>query len=260
MSVFAPLFSGSSGNATFIGGDGGGILIDAGVSAKALTAALDNCGGADRVAAVFITHEHIDHIKGLRVFASRRRIPVFASAETAAALMQDDKAAQSVDIIPFDMSVDIADMHIERFATSHDCVGSSGYTVTLPNGKRVAVCTDLGVVTDEVRSVLCGCDLVMLESNHDVRMLQNGAYPYSLKQRILSDKGHLSNSCCADTLCELIHSGTTRFVLAHLSRDNNRPILAHHAAVEALSLAGAAEHVDYILSVNSPCGNNIEVL
>lgn len=261
MSLFSPLFSGSSGNATFIGSGRGGILVDAGVSAKRLCCAMQQIGcEPQNIHGIFITHEHIDHIAGLRVFAAKHNIPVFASADTAAALLNDEKIAQSVDITPFERTVDVADMHITRFGTMHDCVGSSGYTITLPSGNKVAVCTDLGVITDEVMQSLSGCNLVMLESNHDLRMLQNGSYPYPLKQRILSDHGHLSNACCADALTKLLQSGTTRFMLAHLSRDNNRPHIAREAAVNALSLCGAVDNVDYILGVAAPSDNGIEVI
>jgi phosphoribosyl 1,2-cyclic phosphodiesterase len=261
MSLFSPLFSGSSGNATFIGSAHGGILVDAGVSAKRLCDSLQQLGcQPQNIHGIFITHEHVDHIAGLRVFAAKHKIPVFASAETTAALLNDEKTANSVDITPFTHSVDIADMQVIRFGTMHDCAGSSGYVITLPDGKRVAVCTDLGVITDEVMQHLSSCNLVMLESNHDLRMLQNGSYPYPLKQRILSDHGHLSNNCCADALANLLDSGTTRFMLAHLSRDNNRPHIAREAAVNALALRGAEQNVDYILGVAAPCGNGIEVL
>lgn len=258
MSRFCALFSGSSGNCTYIGGSEGGILIDAGVSAKGIVSALaereiDIAG----IRAVFVTHEHSDHIKGLRVLASRRGIPVYASAGTLAALPGcEEVETRSMDGAP----VHLAGMEISRFATDHDCEGSSGYVVTTPDGRRMAVCTDLGHVSDGVRAAIQGCDLVLLESNHDVMMLQNGGYPYYLKRRILSENGHLSNVCCAAELPELVKSGATRLVLGHLSRENNYPELALACARAALMGGGMRENIDYILCAASPAGGKMLVL
>ena len=116
----------------------------------------------------------------------------------------------------------------------------------------MAIATDLGIMTDTVLENLKGSDLVMLESNHDVNMLQCGGYPYILKRRILGAKGHLSNDTCAETLVKLIESGTTRFFLGHLSRENNIPQLAYQTSVSALSMAGAKEGEDYYIRVAKP--------
>jgi len=250
MSVFCPLFSGSSGNCEYIGFGGKGILIDAGVSAKRLTAALEsNNIEPSAILGIFITHEHSDHIAGLRVFASKHKIPVFCSEGTLAALSSDQKLISSVEINAFSDRVTTGGFVIERFATSHDCVGSSGYKVTAPDGRIASVCTDLGCITEDVKSALIGSHLVMLESNHDVSMLRNGPYPFSLKQRIASDCGHLSNSCCADFLPELIESGTTQIVLGHLSKENNRPKIAFDCATSFLKLKDYLPDRDYYLHV-----------
>ncbi len=254
MAILCPLFSGSSGNCEYIGYGDSGILIDAGISAKRLTAALeDNNIYPESIKAILITHEHSDHICGLRVFASKHHIPVFCSKKTKSALENDEKT-KSLGIIGFDCELNIDGYKITRFNTSHDCEGSSGFRIKTPDGKLIAISTDLGFISDEVKINLIGCDAVLLESNHDPSMLRNGPYPVSLKARIASDFGHLSNNCCAEFLPELIKSGTTRIILGHLSKENNRPQLAYQSAVNCLNLYGFTVDVDYSLYVASPDG------
>ncbi len=250
MSVFCPLFSGSSGNCEYIGHNGKGILIDAGVSAKRISQALAAKGiDISGILAIFVTHEHTDHVSGLRVFAAKHKIPVYASLQTVAALSADEKLADTVSLIPFFDAIKIGDFTVERFDTSHDCEGSSGYKVFTPDGRVASVCTDLGCITPSVKDALLGSHLVMLESNHDVSMLRNGPYPLSLKQRIASDRGHLSNNCCADFLPELIDSGTIRIVLGHLSKENNRPKIAEECAISFLKLKDYLPDRDYYLHI-----------
>jgi phosphoribosyl 1,2-cyclic phosphodiesterase len=129
---------------------------------------------------------------------------------------------------------------------------SCGYTFEIANGRKIAIATDLGIMTDEVYNALKGSDLVMLESNHDVNMLQCGPYPYMLKRRVLGIKGHLSNDACAETLAKLVKEGTTRFYLGHLSRENNFPQLAYQTSVSALCECGAIENEDYLIRVAKP--------
>lgn len=262
MARFCPLFSGSSGNCTYIGASGGGILVDAGVSAKGITAALEQLevSPAD-LQAIFVTHEHSDHVRGLKVFAGKNHIPIYASGLTIEALeaggLYDSRTeARVINGAP----VELPHMRVTRFSTSHDCPGSSGYVVETEDGRKMAVCTDLGYVSDEVRAAITGCDLVLLESNHDVMMLQNGPYPYYLKRRILSDNGHLSNTGCAAELGGLIQAGATRLVLGHISRENNYPALALASARAALTDGGFHENVDYVLCAAPPSGGRMLVL
>ena len=138
---------------------------------------------------------------------------------------------------------------ISPFRTSHDVAESCGFSVTASDGRKLCVATDTGIVTDEMRAALTGCDLALIESNHDIGMLRNGSYPYLLKRRILSDVGHLSNLACGEFITELIKSGTTRFVLGHLSKENNIPSLAYRTTKSALDCIGAEENRDYILTV-----------
>lgn len=259
MAKFCPLFSSSSGNSTYVGTAEGGILIDVGVSAKRTKEALWDIGvDTSRVHAIFITHEHSDHVKGLRVFASRHHIPVYASAGTLAALDEAGilDGSYSAEVIG-QAGVAVCDMLVRPFATSHDARESFGYTVNMPDNKRIALATDMGMVNQTTREALYGCDLVMLESNHDVNMLQNGSYPYFLKRRILSDRGHLSNESCAQTLVQLLQGGTTRILLGHLSQHNNIPHLAYETSKAALLAAGAVEGSDYLLEVAGAGGGAV---
>ena len=251
MARFCSLFSSSSGNCTYIGTSSANILIDIGVSAKRAEEAL-RCIGVDPddIDAVFITHEHTDHISGIRVFASKHNVKIYATPGTLAAM---DKAgalsAKNVYDAVNPAGTEVSGFFVKPFATSHDAAQSCGYTVTTSDSKRLAVCTDLGIMTDSVMNAIYGSELVLLESNHDVNMLLNGGYPYQLKRRILSDVGHLSNDVCARTAVELINGGTTRLVLGHLSHENNIPSLAQQTTKCALTQAGMSENSDYLLDV-----------
>ncbi len=251
MAKFCSLYSSSSGNTTYIGTSQGGILIDVGVSAKRTADALKNIGvDPNSIAAIFVTHEHSDHINGIRVFAERHGTKVYASEGTLAG-MEDAgaiTAKMKTDIIPRE-GMEAGGIFIRPFRTPHDSRESTGYSVVTPDGKRLAVATDIGMVTDTVMDAIYGCDLVLLESNHDVGMLRNGPYPFFLKERILSDHGHLSNERCAETAVKLMQSGTTRFVLGHLSKENNMPALAFETTRAAMRMAGAVENIDYLLTV-----------
>ena len=251
MAKFCSLFSSSSGDCTYVGSSHGGILIDVGVSAKRVECALADIGvDPCTIEGIFITHEHSDHVKGIKVFAARHGIKVWASAGTLAGMEEQDALSPKIQtmVIP-DSGTEAAGIYIRPFRTPHDSRESTGYSMVTPDGKRIAIATDIGKMTDTVMDAIHGSDLVLLESNHDVGMLQNGPYPFFLKQRILSDHGHLSNENCAKTAVKLAESGTTRFVLGHLSKENNIPSLAFETTRSALTLAGATEGVDYLLSV-----------
>lgn len=248
--VFGTLYSGSSGNATYLGDRSGGILVDVGKNAKQTTLALQEMGLApEQVHAIFLTHEHSDHIAGLRVFANRYHIPVYASLGTLEAL--DAKGHLRGDFPVFQMvrTADIGDFHVECFHTSHDCAEGMGYTVTLPSGKKVSVATDLGVMTEEVKTAILGSRNILLESNHDLGMLFNGPYPYALKQRISSEIGHLNNDDAADAALDLVEHGALHIILGHLSRENNLPDLAFTTTASMLQGKGAKVGSDYLLDV-----------
>lgn len=263
MSRICPLFSGSTGNSTYIAGANGGFLVDAGASLRALTAALQNAGGdLSEISAIFITHEHFDHIKGLKPLLNKTGLTVIASEKTLEALITADKlpAGTKTQIIDSENQLECCGTLVTRFETSHDCEGSSGYTFLMPDGKKISVCTDLGVVTEGVRSAISGSDAVLIESNHDVDMLNKGPYPPELKMRIMSEKGHISNYTCASEIVSLLNKGTSRFILGHLSQKNNTPMLALSASEAALADIGAENGRDYLLSVAKPTENKVTVV
>lgn len=258
MARYCPLFSGSSGNCTYIGTASGGVLVDAGVSAKRIETALrERDIDPVSIRAVLVTHEHHDHVAGLRVLLKRYHYPVYTSQGTCDRLLADGilNERDTVGVLEPGKSV-AADMEVRAFHTSHDCAESMGFCIHTPDDRRVAVATDMGVMTDEVREAIRGCDLLHIESNHVVQMLENGPYPYPLKRRILSDRGHLSNDACAAELLSFARQGTARFVLAHLSKENNTPDLAYLTARTALCEGGLREGSDFLLHVAKPQGNS----
>ena len=251
MARFCPLFSGSSGNSYYFGTAEHGILIDAGRSAKQLVKAMELSGISPKgIQGIFDTHEHSDHVSGLRVLASRYGIPVYASQGTVNALEEMNCLSEKFSCCPLSQEgMECAGIYIQPFHTSHDCAESYGYRMVFEDGREAAVATDLGHMSQQVRQALLGVDLMVIESNHDLAMLQAGPYPYPLKRRILSDRGHLSNIACAEELCSFAQSGTTRFWLAHLSEENNTPVLAYQTSRCSLEMAGLKENLDYQLNV-----------
>lgn len=241
------LYSGSGGNATYFSNGKTGILIDAGKSARSLTNALKEIGafGEDAknppIDAIFITHEHRDHIAALAVFLKKNPVPVHVtagSAERIYTLLGDSPVRDCVVVHPTLFSASVGSVTVSSFPTSHDSNMSVGYRITArtENGIRTfGYATDLGIVTPAVEKGLLGCEAVVLESNHDENMLLDGPYPYDLKLRIRSRRGHLSNRDAAAFIAALRESGTERFLLAHLSKENNLPILAYEEALAALA-------------------------
>lgn len=244
-----PLFSSSKGNSTFIGTENGGILIDCGVSLKRLSAALEiNRLSLSSIKAVFITHEHSDHVCGLKMLTKKTGIPVYGQKRTLQRLYDTDKISVTSPIIDMTgKTIACADSEITLFNTPHDTIQSCGYKIHTSDDKYCAVCTDLGHITPEIDEALTGCKLVLLESNYDDNMLRTGAYPLYLKERILSPNGHLSNDDCAVQVGRLIERGTTHFLLGHLSQDNNRPQIAD--LVVQNSLNKYVRNMDYLLGV-----------
>ena len=247
---FCSLFSGSSGNATFIGNEHEGILIDAGKSAKLITLGLQSIGvEPSAVKAVFVTHEHSDHVSGLRVFCNKNKIPVYATGGTLEALDSVGKLDGDFPIFQISNFADIGDFHIECFHTSHDVNDPVCYTVLLPNLTKTAVMTDTGVVTEEAHDGIMGSKIILLESNHDEGMVATGPYPYSLKRRVLGPFGHLSNDAAANLAVELLERGTEHFILGHLSQENNLPELAYQTTLSRLTMEGAELSKDFMLGV-----------
>lgn len=256
MARICPLFSGSSGNSSFVATSGGGLLIDAGVSCKRLFEALgglhiDPCG----IRGILVTHEHTDHISGLRVFLKKTGAALYASEAVLDYLCDNGHVppGTETEAVQPGNPFEIDGVEVRGFEISHDSVGPLGYRLCLPDGRTAAYATDMGVATESVAEALTGADLVILEANYDPLMLAGGPYPYILKKRIMSERGHLANLESAKLAARLVATGTTRLVLAHLSQENNRPDVAHLAVRQALERQGMALGVDYTLAVAPRC-------
>ena len=225
--------SGSSGNCTYVGSDATHLLIDVGISGKRTEAGLKELAltGAD-IDGILVTHEHSDHISGLGVFCRKYEIPIYATKGTIQAILHNGgKNAPDAALfreIEADKKIIIKDLTVSPMRISHDAAEPVAYRISY-EGKRVAVCTDLGVYNDYTVECLKGLDAILLEANHDVNMLQVGPYPYYLKQRILGDRGHLSNENSGRLLNRVLHDGLKAVVLGHLSKENNLPQLAYEA-------------------------------
>lgn len=248
MAKVIPLFSGSKGNSYFVGSSGEGVLIDAGRTCKQLELALDyNKIDVKRIGAIFITHEHTDHCSGLKVFAKRYGIKVYASFGTLVAMDEKNIIDENVQTQVITDSVVVGNMQINRCDTPHDARESCCYQVVTADDRRAVIATDIGIMKDEIRQIIRDSDFAVVESNHDVKMLQEGMYPYNVKQRILSDKGHLSNEACASELADFVRNNTTRLMLGHISENNNLPYLALNTALEALKKQGMRNNIDFTL-------------
>ena len=223
IAVFA---SGSSGNCLLLSYKETHILIDAGISMRRIESSLRNLGLTVKdIGGVLITHEHSDHISGLKMLLKHHGVSIFAPRTVAARLcgMLPEAEANMI-VMPVGPDYHLGDLVVRSFHTPHDTDESVGYRIS--GGGTFALATDMGHVTKEVYQGLLGADTVLLESNHDVNMLCDGQYPIYLKRRILSDRGHLSNKDCAVLARHLADKGTRRIILGHLSRENNRPALA----------------------------------
>lgn len=230
------LYSGSKGNCILVRSERARILVDAGKSARTLVYALASLGESiDNIDAIFITHEHTDHVSALSTLSKHHHIPIHAPTGTVRAL--DRKYDGLFDcLVPhahvFEETV--GDIAISSFKTSHDAANAVGYKFTAESGFSVGIMTDTGIVTNAAASALLGCSAVVLESNHDIGMLENGPYPDHLKARVASRLGHLSNDVAARFATYLADNGTEHFLLAHLSEENNAPSLALAAVSSAL--------------------------
>ena len=233
------LFSGSSGNCTLVRSEKTQILIDCGKSARAVCTALRELGtDVSNISAVFITHEHSDHISALSVICKRNALAVHMTEKSAAALPDGCLFAESIVPHPQIYSETVGDLEVSSFPLPHDSAAHVGYVIADTDGDSFGIATDMGHVTDSAVENLSRCRRVMIEANHDIEMLREGSYPQFLKRRILSPRGHLSNEDCAGLACVLADSGCEAIALAHLSPENNVPSLAYSDVRCALDSAG----------------------
>lgn len=247
---FSPLYSGSSGNCSVVSSGNTHILVDAGMTGKAITSALsdvdiDPCS----ISAIVVTHEHSDHIKGVGVMSRKYDIPVYANEGTwkAMAPLVGNISMKNIRTFVTGQNFYIGSFDLTPFRISHDAAEPVGFKF-FEKGSKLVYMTDTGCVSEALRETASDADLLFLESNHDVDMLKNGSYPYQLKMRILSKKGHLSNDAAGDLLAKLFLSGMRRVILAHLSHENNTESVAYNTVRGILNSNGIPEK-DFFLKV-----------
>ena len=233
---FCNLYSGSTGNSSYIETNHTKILIDAGESAKKITNALSFCGtNASDIDAILVTHEHTDHIKSISTLAKKYNIPVYANKETWEA-MPEQKEKIPEECIKFyvpNEDFEIKDLKIHPFSIPHDAANPCGFNFFFDH-KKISIATDLGHVTEDILHNLEKSTFALLEANYDINVLKYSRYPYLLKQRIAGPHGHLSNNDSGILISKLIKSGLTNVTLGHLSKENNFPELAYKTVVEEL--------------------------
>ncbi len=250
------LFSSSKGNCAYIKYGHDEILIDCGVSARSIEHSLKMLGTSlGNINAVFITHEHSDHIRGLNTISKHYNAKVYAPEGCCDYISQYMHNAKRPIPLVSNTAVTLHDLALCPIVTPHDARGSVGFRI-LAGEERIGYFTDIGHLSEGILRALSGCERVVIESNHDIEMLKNGSYPYALKQRILGAKGHLSNELCAKLLPHLVNHGSRSFMLAHLSEENNSPSVAFDESLFSLTEAGINVGAEggVSLSVAPVCG------
>lgn len=238
MVTFCPLASGSKGNCVFLGTDHTKILIDVGISARSIQQKLHQLGcNLDQIDAIVITHDHADHIIGLRTLTKKLPIPVVCNLATAQGIAQYLGKSPRCKIFQTGENFEIGQLLLHPFSIQHDTGDPVGFTVeTLCNNQviKVGICTDLGFATGLVADRLKGCDCLYIEANHDPDLVFSSLRPQIYKQRVLGRMGHLSNESCARLVCEVAHQQLQRVYLAHLSQECNREELAIQTVLKGL--------------------------
>jgi phosphoribosyl 1,2-cyclic phosphodiesterase len=248
--TFCPLYSSSSGNVSILSYRNKTILIDAGVSYKKLKEALDAIGFCGTIDAILLSHDHSDHTSAAGIYFRKLKVPIYTNQRTWKAIEYSvgcvDKGM--VNIIETGDSIEIGAINIETFHIPHDGVDPMGFCFHAGN-KKISISTDLGFVAPHIVKKISHSDVILLESNHDVRMLMNGPYPPSLKQRIISNHGHLSNEQAADMIMKLNLERTQRIYLGHMSAENNKPELAMRTVKYLLKQKGVLDSFNPALIV-----------
>ncbi|MBR3299230.1 MAG: MBL fold metallo-hydrolase [Clostridia bacterium] len=236
---FIPLFSGSSGNSSYLEVGSTRLLIDAGMTGKAITEALCRISvSPEKLNGILVTHDHVDHTRGVGILSRKYGLPVYANAGTLKAMEPITKELPYSNTRLFQTDEDfyIGSINIFPFKTPHDAAESVGFVFTAGE-KKLTYMTDIGCMRENMLNKAAGSNLVFIEANHDIEMLKRGPYPYPLKQRILSDHGHLSNENCGKALVKLYETGVRFAVLGHLSKENNTEYEAYNTVSRVLEEA-----------------------
>ncbi len=237
---YSVLASGSTGNSFFIGTEEIRLLVDVGLTTKRIEGLIREIGeDPTQLNGILITHEHVDHIRGLSVLARRYELPIYSNQATWQAIRKSvkDLDDRHVQIFETGERHQLGDLVVESFGISHDAAEPMGFTFA-HQGKKLSYVTDLGYVSEKIKENIFNSDVLVMEANHDVELLRMGRYPWNLKRRILGDSGHLSNEACADALIDVIGSATRQVYLAHLSKENNMIDLANMTVRQILGEAG----------------------
>lgn len=248
---FCTLFSGSSGNAVYLETDKTKILIDCGVSGRKVAASLAEIGvKAEELDAILVTHEHIDHTKSLGVVSRRYNLPIYANESTWTGIENIMGSIDEGNKIYIETGRDfyIKDILIHPFPIPHDAAEPVAYNFYADN-KKITLATDIGHINDNLLSNIKGCNMLLIEANHDVEMLKCCSYPYYVKKRILGEKGHLCNEAAGELIASMAKSGTEVFLLGHLSKNNNFPQLAYNTVYNILEEQGIKVGKDILLDV-----------
>jgi phosphoribosyl 1,2-cyclic phosphodiesterase len=255
---FCPLASGSNGNSIYIGTENTNILIDAGESGKKIIACMNAVKlDGNKLDALFVTHEHSDHIKGIGILSRKFDIPIYATERTWA--IMDKKGSigtvskQNRKEVYKEEKIIINDLIIKPFSIPHDAVDAIAYTIKTQSYK-LAVATDLGHASDVVKRNLLNSDVLLIDCNHDVEMLENGVYPRSLKNRVSGNYGHLSNVDTANLILSIKNSRLKHVFLAHISGENNMPLIALDTVSNILTNNNVKVGTDIKLHVTNRTG------
>ncbi len=255
MIKFQSFLSSSSGNCTYVTNDNVHLLVDCGATGKYIIQCLERVGVVpEKLDAVFVTHEHRDHVSGVGVLARKYHMPVYATEGTWVHMESicGKIPSECQERCKANGEFQIAGLKVRPFAIPHDAAEPVGYRFS-DDGSVFTIATDLGHISDEVLEQLSGSDSVIIEANHDLEMLRSGRYPYPLKKRILGEKGHLSNDACGRLCTMLAKQGTRSFWLGHLSKENNVPSLAYETVKSILREEGLAVGSDVGLNVLPQC-------
>ncbi|MBP3039237.1 MBL fold metallo-hydrolase [Bacillaceae bacterium Marseille-Q3522] len=251
---FSVLASGSTGNAIYVETKEHAFLVDAGLSGKQMDGLFQKIGrNIGKLSGILVTHEHIDHIKGVGVIARKFKLPIYANQKTWQAMDHLIGEIPTEQRFTFDMETvkTFGSLDIESFGVSHDAAEPMFY-IFHHEGKKLVLITDTGYVSDRMKGMISDADMYVFESNHDVQMLRMGRYPWNVKRRILSDIGHVSNEDAAIAMSDVIGDHTKRIYLAHLSLDNNLKDLARMSVAQTLEARGYAVGEQFLLYDTDP--------